>query len=146
MISSNSKIKRRNCVPYCLWNRSLGFWSNGPYIFNGISNQTVMATPFEFKSLVMPFGLANAPGRFQQSVERYLVFKWWQHYWHHQRDYKRLKIVLWHYDECNQKMDSMKVLILENPLVLSRSYGKMPSSFMTGFNYVAWIWKLSLVC
>ena len=66
-------------------------------------------------------------------------------YWHLQRDYKRLKIVLRHYDECNQKMDSMKVLILENHFVPSRSWGKMPrwfvtfwkSSFMTGFNYDA---------
>lgn len=67
-------------------------------------------------------------------------------YWRLQRDYKRLKIVLQHYGVCNEKMDSMKVLILEDHYVLSRSYGKTPrwlvtfwksSFFMTGFNYGA---------
>lgn len=59
-------------------------------------------------------------------------------YWHLQRDYKRLKIALRHYDECNQKMDSMKVLILENHFVLSRSYGentKMVRHFLEKFIY-----------
>ena len=59
-------------------------------------------------------------------------------YWHLQRHYKILNIVLWHYDECNQKTDSMKVLTLENHFVLSRSYGentKMVRHFLEKFIY-----------